>query len=844
MATAATLCAMAGMAAAQPRLVSLGSNGAPVGVSANGTIVYGTTSGATRWTIGPNSITADPIAGASSIASCSDDGLFAVGTILNSGGLGGLATTATMTARWSSGPGWVHTGLFAANAGLGVTGSGVSSGSIHGPRDISGDGRFVATQGYIAPNGSFRYRGGIYDAQGNAGAGSHIVLPTSFNTTANRFRDGRCLAVSDDGMVVVGGEDPASSGGRLIFWRWNSGTNQYDMTYPPDGLNAQGNPQTRIVDNFHINAAGTIVVGTSFDYDTDTQTTDNYLARWTWDANTQSWTRTPLYNMSSQQSISSWWNNPGCPIPPNFIPTGMSDDGNTIVGILVYSTCGSFSRGGFIYTGGQMHDLYDWMNSQGTVGLSNWSGQFPSLGYPSDISPDGQFIVGFGGPQTAGGPGPGWIFSPTGGNDCVEPFITLNPNATLNFSLCSSFLLSAGAGGTGPLTYQWHKNGSPIFNGPTGSGSTVTGADATLFRITSPTPSDAGSYTCVITGPCGTPLTTTASAAQWDPAATTPSNDTCANPMVVNTGTNVLAPAQGICGAWQNDGWATCHSTGGSADLWFRWTATFSGNCRIDTCGATYDTIVSVFDQCNGSQLACNDNYEIGPSTGCSSSRSRAHLSVTQGTQYLIRVANASASSFSSYTCQLSINPAPAESGGNNCSSPLTAVLGTNLFDTNEATPDGFPSCVTQTSRDIWFSFTPPVSGRLRAATCPGTTWNTVLSIHDGCFGQEYACNDNASISGCSSQSIIDNLVVFANQTYLIRIGGNTFSTFGTGTLTLSLRCLGDFNNSGGTPDDADVTSFFEAWSTGDSSADVNGSGGTPDDADVAYFFELWDSGC
>ncbi|NUQ68198.1 MAG: hypothetical protein HUU18_07970 [Phycisphaerales bacterium] len=56
--------------------------------------------------------------------------------------------------------------------------------------------------------------------------------------------------------------------------------------------------------------------------------------------------------------------------------------------------------------------------------------------------------------------------------------------------------------------------------------------------------------------------------------------------------------------------------------------------------------------------------------------------------------------------------------------------------------------------------------------------------------------------------------------------------------------CLADFNNSGGTPDDADVAAFFEAWNNGEERADVNGSGGTPDDADVTYFFERWNAGC
>lgn len=56
--------------------------------------------------------------------------------------------------------------------------------------------------------------------------------------------------------------------------------------------------------------------------------------------------------------------------------------------------------------------------------------------------------------------------------------------------------------------------------------------------------------------------------------------------------------------------------------------------------------------------------------------------------------------------------------------------------------------------------------------------------------------------------------------------------------------CLGDFNLSGGTPDDADAAAFFDAWNNGDPGADLNHSGGTPDDADIAVFFSHWTEGC
>jgi hypothetical protein len=64
-------------------------------------------------------------------------------------------------------------------------------------------------------------------------------------------------------------------------------------------------------------------------------------------------------------------------------------------------------------------------------------------------------------------------------------------------------------------------------------------------------------------------------------------------------------------------------------------------------------------------------------------------------------------------------------------------------------------------------------------------------------------------------------------------------TTSNEATLTI---CIGDFNCDGGI-DGADVGAFFDAWESGDASADVNADGGI-DGADVNTFFEHWEAGC
>ncbi|MCC6359294.1 MAG: immunoglobulin domain-containing protein [Phycisphaerales bacterium] len=53
------------------------------------------------------------------------------------------------------------------------------------------------------------------------------------------------------------------------------------------------------------------------------------------------------------------------------------------------------------------------------------------------------------------------------------------------------------------FTYQWHKDGSPISDGPTGSGSTISGATTDQVAITNAQPGDAGSYSVRAESECG-----------------------------------------------------------------------------------------------------------------------------------------------------------------------------------------------------------------------------------------------------------------------------------------------------------------------------------------------------
>ncbi|HEX2838627.1 MAG TPA: hypothetical protein VHN77_10915 [Phycisphaerales bacterium] len=385
----------------------------------------------------------------------------------------------------------------------------------------------------------------------------------------------------------------------------------------------------------------------------------------------------------------------------------------------------------------------------------------------------------------------------------------------------------------------------------------MSGATSYQMRINPPlTPADAGAYYCAITSECAsTTVNTTTATVQVDPAFPAAANDVCGGAITVVQGTNVLGTGESPCSAYINDmfGTASCAPGGTSkADRWYTFTPTTTGNYRIETCGGNFDTVVTVFDNCNGSELACNDNYVTGPTTGCTNTRSRiASLAMSSGVPYLIRVAAPSAAFLSGTSMiNLSINPAPAAAANDSCSTATPAVIGTNPYDLTEATNDGFSSCNTALSRDVWFTYSQPSTGLVKFSTC-GTTLNTVMSVTDSCFGVELGCNDNSGTTGCTNQAVIDNFNVIGNTTYYIRVAGNTTTAVGSGNLTITaIGCDAiDYNNDGLFPDTADIDDFLSVFSGGACSTgncgdiDFNNDGLFPDTADIDSLLSVFSGG-
>ena len=116
--------------------------------------------------------------------------------------------------------------------------------------------------------------------------------------------------------------------------------------------------------------------------------------------------------------------------------------------------------------------------------------------------------------------------------------------------------------------------------------------------------------------------------------------DECSVAMVANLGansyeTNTATPSSPEPDASMCAG--TYLSWDNSQDIWFLWTAEFSGNAHFTTCdGSSYDTSMALYEGFCSNQVACNG--DASGEDGCQSYYSAVDFNVTKGEKYYIRI--------------------------------------------------------------------------------------------------------------------------------------------------------------------------------------------------------------
>ncbi len=180
----------------------------------------------------------------------------------------------------------------------------------------------------------------------------------------------------------------------------------------------------------------------------------------------------------------------------------------------------------------------------------------------------------------------------------------------------------------------------------------------------------------------------------------------CASAAVADTGLNTADNAAG--------------------DQWFKYTATVDGKITLSTCNTTTEnTRVFVYDTCNGTMFASNDN-------ACSFQSEVTFQSFTDSTYFFLWDDAYTSSSYSWKLTEDSLIQ------GEDCLFPYEII---NTIDTLQADHTG--------GVDQWYHFVAPYSGRARVKSCDFTTENTYVLVVNDCGGRAFV----GSNYGCGFQS-------------------------------------------------------------------------------------------
>ena len=265
-----------------------------------------------------------------------------------------------------------------------------------------------------------------------------------------------------------------------------------------------------------------------------------------------------------------------------------------------------------------------------------------------------------------------------------------------------------------------------------------------------------------------------------------PANDECANAISVGTGTHDFTSVDATTGLPYHP--TDC--TGGTADstyndVWFLYTADFTGNAEFSTCGtADFDTNIAVY----GPGAACPPAVEdlLGCSEdadGCSGFTSKVIFQVLSGESYLLRIGgwgNSSPGEEGTGTFSVGQLDPPAN---DECDGAIAVGSGNHDFISLEATTgepyhpeDCEGGTADSTYNDVWFLYTADFTGPAEFSTCGTADFDTNIAA----YASGASCPPNAAdLLGCSEDGDgcpgFTSKVTFdvvEGESYLLRIGG------------------------------------------------------------------------
>ncbi len=390
--------------------------------------------------------------------------------------------------------------------------------------------------------------------------------------------------------------------------------------------------------------------------------------------------------------------------------------------------------------------------------------------------------------------------------------ITSQPSSQ---TVCEGDNASFSVSATGEnLTYQWQKNGSNI--------SGATSSTLTLNNVTS---ADAGNYTCVVTGDCGS-VTSNAASLTVNPATAITQQPTDATACAGDDVTfSVTATGSNLTYQWQKDGSNISGATSSTLTLSNvsssdagSYTCVVSGDCGTATSNAATLTInpATAITQQPSDATACEGDNVTFSVTATGSNLTyqwnKDGVAISGATSSTLTLSNVTSTDAASYTCEVSgdcgnvtsnaatltVNPATAitsQSGdqsacaGSDVTFSVTAT-GSNLtyqWQKDGSNISGATSSsltLTNVSTSDEGTYTCVVSGDCGNVTSNGMTLTITSSLTLGTVDDQQVCP-----GGTATFTVTAN---GTNPTYQWRKNGTNLTDGGnisganTATLTIS----------------------------------------------------------
>jgi len=403
-------------------------------------------------------------------------------------------------------------------------------------------------------------------------------------------------------------------------------------------------------------------------------------------------------------------------------------------------------------------------------------------------------------------------------------------NFTLNVSNSVSSAPSAGSitvpsafgcGSTSNFSVPFHSG--ITYNWSTTNGTIVSGQGTNSVSIA--WGSGSGVVSVVPTNACGVSGASSSVVAACTPP---PANDNCAN-AISFTGSsqpfsNMFATGTDISSCTFND----------FNDVWYSWTAPSCGQVTFSTvCGANFDTHLSLYTSCGGTEIACNDDaYDYSCNYGLTS---RITANVTAGQTYLLRVAGYNGAQGTGTVSMSMSSPlsVTANAGSIACNGGNTTVTvsanggsgvyaGTGTFTVTAGTYTYTVSDANGCSEDVTVTVTEPelLTSALAASdyngygvSCFGSTDGSVTVnaaggtapyTGTGVFNNLSAGSYSYTVTDANGCSVTENIVlveptkvnISATNTAILCNGGNSDVTVNTwgGVTPYSVNDAGSYS--------------------------------------------------